>query len=136
MPKFSERSKKKLNRCHPLLQLLASEVVKYYDCTVVWGYRGEADQNKFFAEGKSEVKFPDGKHNKLPAEAIDLVPYINGRLAWDVRQCYHFAGYVLATAHRLGIPIRCGADWDGDTDVNDQTFNDLTHFELLNGGKL
>ena len=111
-------------------------MVKHYDCTVVWGHRGEADQNQFFAEGKSKVKYPDGKHNKLPAEAIDLVPYINGRLAWNTNQCYHFAGYVKATADRLGIPIRGGADWDGDTDINDQTFNDLTHFELINGGKL
>lgn len=27
--------------------------------------------------------------------------------------------------------LRCGADWDGDNDFNDQNFDDLCHFEIV-----
>jgi peptidoglycan L-alanyl-D-glutamate endopeptidase CwlK len=27
--------------------------------------------------------------------------------------------------------VRYGGDWDGDKDINDQTFNDTVHFELV-----
>ena len=44
-----------------------------------------------------------------------------------------FAAYRLpgGVAAVMGIPIRCGADWDGDHNLRDQTFNDLPHIELL-----
>jgi hypothetical protein len=29
------------------------------------------------------------------------------------------------------IRVRSGYDWDGDTNVNDQTFNDGPHWELV-----
>lgn len=44
---------------------------------------------------------------------------------------YLFAGYVRATADRLGIRVRYGADWDGDFEVKDQNFHYLPHWELL-----
>jgi len=44
---------------------------------------------------------------------------------------YDFGGYVLGSAERLGVPLRWGGDWDRDHDVfDDQTFQDLVHFEL------
>jgi peptidoglycan L-alanyl-D-glutamate endopeptidase CwlK len=50
---------------------------------------------------------------------------------------HYFAGYVKATAEQLKKDqlichdIRWGGDWDSDTEVNDQTFIDLPHFELI-----
>ena len=41
------------------------------------------------------------------------------------------AGYIQATADKLGIKIRWGGDWDSDGDLDDQTFMDLGHFELV-----
>jgi len=41
------------------------------------------------------------------------------------------SGFVLGIAHMKGIKIRWGGDWDGDTKMNDQKFNDLVHFELM-----
>ena len=47
---------------------------------------------------------------------------------------YDFGGYVVGAAHRLGVPIRWGGDWDQDHDVfDDQTFQDLVHFEIPRG---
>ena len=30
-----------------------------------------------------------------------------------------------------GIPLRWGGDWDVDTELKDNDFDDLPHFELL-----
>lgn len=128
---FSANSKLKLSTIHPDLQKLANAVIKNYDCSVVCGFRGEMAQNQAFEDKKSKVKWPDGAHNQMPSNAIDLAPYIAGKgISWNIEQCYNFAGYVQATADFLGIEIIWGGDWDSDRDVNDQNFNDLVHFEL------
>ena len=47
---------------------------------IVCGHRNKEDQNKAFAEGKSKLKWPKGKHNKLPSQAVDAAPYISGNI--------------------------------------------------------
>ena len=132
MAKFSSSSRQRLETCDDKLQLLAEEVVKVFDCTVVFGHRTKEQQNKAYNEGKSKLKYPKSKHNKYPSIAIDLAPYIAGKgISWDSSQCYFFAGIVMGIASRLGINLRWGGDWDMDNDVNDQNFNDLVHFELI-----
>ena len=37
----------------------------------------------------------------------------------------------LYIAGKMKHRIRWGGDWDGDTDVKDQKFMDLPHFELI-----
>lgn len=131
MPKFSKSSMRKLKQCDVRLQKIALKVVEKFDCTVVTGYRNRAEQNKAYKTGKSKLKYPNGKHNHFPSKAIDLAPYVKGKgISWDKDQCYYFAGYVVRVAEELGIKLRWGGDWDGDRDVNDQSFNDLVHFEL------
>ena len=129
MPIFGKRSKKNLSECHPDLQKLFNNVVKNYDCSVIEGHRGKEEQDKLYHGGKSKVKYPRSKHNKSPSLAADVVPY---PIDWnDEIRFYHFVGYVKGVADKLGIKIRCGADWDGDNTFSDQTFHDLPHFELL-----
>ena len=131
MPEFSNGSDTKLCGCDARLQDLFRAVVKKYDCTVIEGNRTRAKQIRLYETGKSKLTWPDSKHNKVPSLAVDVAPFIPGRgIVWESRQCSHFAGYVQATADRMGIPIRRGGDWDRDRDVNDQTFNDLVHFEI------
>jgi len=73
-----------------------------------------------------------GQHNRKPSLAVDAVPYpINPDWNKDLEKICVFAGIVLAIAHRRGIKIRWGRDWDGDFDLNDQTFNDYCHFEIV-----
>ena len=74
MPLFSQTSKARLSTAHPDLQRLFNEVVKHWDCTIVCGHRGKEEQDKAFAEGKSKVKWPNGRHNKLPSLAVDVMP--------------------------------------------------------------
>jgi peptidoglycan L-alanyl-D-glutamate endopeptidase CwlK len=128
MPHFGRTSKKRLKTCDEDLIYLFEEVVKYFDCSVLEGHRGKRLQNKYFKEGKSKLKFPDGNHNKKPSKAVDVVPY---PIDWDDRErMTYFAGFVKGMASALGIPIRWGGDWNSDTQVKDNNFDDLPHFEL------
>lgn len=138
MPKFSTKSKDRLNTCHPLLQELFREVVKKDDCAIIEGQRPRRRQNQLFNDGKSKVKWPDGKHNSMPSEAVDAGPWLKKKgIPWnDHKQFYFFAGKVKAKAASLGIQIRWGGDWDGDGDVTDQNFNDLPHWELISTERL
>lgn len=67
----------------------------------------------------------------MPAEAVDVAPWIAGiGIPWKSRsQFYFLAGFVMAKAAQLDIPIRWGGDWDSDFNVLDQSFDDLVHFE-------
>ena len=130
MPVFSFQSLKNLGECHLLLQQIAHEVVKRFDCACVCGHRGKTDQDYAFEHHWSEVQYPNSKHNMEPSEAMDLVPCVKGKPSWNTLEDYAFAGYVLRVAEDLGIPIRCGADWDRDKDMTDQTFKDPCHFEI------
>ena len=130
MPKFGKRSREKLNTCDEDLIALFNEVVKYFDCSVLEGHRGRVLQDKYFKEGKSKLKFPDGRHNKKPSVAVDVVPY---PIDWDDRErMTYFAGFVKGVAYQMGIPIRWGGDWNNNNDLKDNDFDDLPHFELRN----
>ena len=129
MYNFSNKSKQELASCHPDLQKLFREIIKYYDCSILEGHRSNGRQDKFYQEGKSKFKAGFSKHNQNPSLAVDVSPY---PIDWNNKiQFYHFVGYVKATADQLKIQIRCGADWDSDNNFKDQEFNDLIHFELI-----
>jgi peptidoglycan L-alanyl-D-glutamate endopeptidase CwlK len=128
MPKFSLRSEKALNTAHPELQRLFREVIKHFDCVVLEGHRDKVAQDAAVAAGKSKTPWPTSKHNKTPAQAVDVVPY---PIDWGNRnRFFYFAGFVKATAAQLGITVRWGGDWDSDDDFGDQTFEDLPHWEI------
>jgi len=128
MPKFSYGSLVKLETCDKRLIQLMMDVVQGFDCTILSGYRGQQEQDDLHQKGLSRKKYPYSKHNHRQSLAVDIAPYpINWR---DKDRFYHFAGFVMGVAYKKGIEIRWGGDWDGDTDLHDQTFFDLCHFEL------
>jgi peptidoglycan LD-endopeptidase CwlK len=129
MPSFSEKSLSKLATCDVRLQRVFEAVVREFDCTILEGHRDQERQDRMVEEGKSQVRWPDGKHNTVPSMAVDVTPY---PISWDDRERQTlFAGYVLATAKALGVVLRWGGDWDRDTEVRDNRFDDLVHFELV-----
>lgn len=128
MPSFGKSSQDKLATCDPRLQKVFNEVIKYFYCTVIEGHRGEEAQNKAFAEGKSKLKYPQGKHNKTPSLAADVLPY---PIDWnDTNRMRYFAGFVVGIAATMGIKLRWGGDWNQNTELKDNSFNDLPHFEI------
>ena len=123
----------RLATCDVRLQKVFNEVIKYYDCTVTCGYRGEEDQNKAFDEGRSNAKFPKGKHNNNPSTAVDIYPYPIDFENYD--RLSHFAGFVLGIANTMGIKLRWGRDWHQEfwKKKKDTTkLKDYPHFELVN----
>jgi peptidoglycan L-alanyl-D-glutamate endopeptidase CwlK len=133
MPTFSRISAERLSTAHPDLQRLFNEVIKHFDCVVLCGKRSKEEQDKAVAEKKSKTPWPQSKHNTTPAAAVDVAPYNDQNLPvdWnDIGRFYYFAGFVMGIASQMGINIRYGGDWDKDTQVKDETFKDLPHFEL------
>lgn len=130
MPRYSKTSIKRLNTCHKDLQIIFYEVINGFDCTILCGTRYEAEQNRLFGLGKSKTLYPNSKHNKIPALAVDACP--SPIPAWDdIKSFSYFGGWVMSRAEKLGIGLRWGGDWDHDNNLNDQRFNDYIHFELI-----
>jgi len=128
MPKYSKRSKEKLSTCNQKLQDIFDEVIKNVDCTIITGQRGKEEQNEMYRTGKSQLKYPKGKHNSNPSRAVDAAPY---PIDWkDRERATLFAGYVIGIARMQGVTLRWGGDWDRDWQVKDNNFDDLWHFEL------
>ena len=128
MPYFSNKSKANLETCEPELQDIFNTVIEWFDCTILEGHRGEERQNQLCDEGKSQVRYPNSKHNSTPSRAVDVIPY---PIDWEDRErMTFFAGWVMAIAKMQGTALRWGGDWDKDTQVKDNSFDDLVHFEL------
>lgn len=128
MPKFSKKSEDQLQTCDKRLQDICREVIKYYDFTVLEGYRDRITQDKAFKSGASKIEWPNGKHNSRPSKAVDLSPYPYTK---DERVYIYLAGLFIATAYSLGIKIRWGADWNGKDLWKDENFLDWGHFEIV-----
>ena len=128
MPRFGKRSKENLTSCDKQLQNVFNEVIKYVDCSVLEGYRDEKRQNRLFDEGKTKLRYPNGRHNNRPSNAVDVTPY---PVDWSDRERQTlFAGFVLGLARSMGIKLRWGGDWDMDFKVQDNRFDDFPHFEM------
>lgn len=148
MPHFSARSLANLSTVHPDLQCVFLEVIKHFDCTIVEGHRDQVAQDKAYKEGKSTLKWPNGKHNARPAMAVDVYPYpillspsnATEALLYKLRMAF-FAGQVLAIARQLLADgtithaVIWGADWNADTELRDHDFLDFPHFELQAHGQ-
>ena len=129
MAEFSQSSIAKLETCHEDLQRLFYQVVNHFDCKVLEGHRGQIAQNIGFGSGNSQLKWPDGKHNKIPSIAVDVIPY---PVDWkDRERMSYFAGVVKGLAISMNIKIRWGGDWNMDTQVKDNKFDDMVHWELI-----
>ena len=130
MPRFSRKSRSKLEGIDARLVLLLEEVVKYFDITVIEGKRSQERQNQLVKEGKSKTKF--GKH--VQGMAVDIAPY---PIDWNARDDFHYlGGFVLGIACKMGINIRWGGDWSSSSlakeqrTTKDNNFDDLVHFEI------
>jgi len=110
MPKFGKKSLKHLDSCDPDLIHLFTEVIQYYDCKVTDGYRDEKKQNKYYAEGKSKLKYDKSGHNKRPSRAAEVIPY---PVDWGDRERFmFFRGLVYGIAHKIGVRLKPTIPWD------------------------
>lgn len=93
------------------------------DVLVYCTWRGEEEQNKAFAEGKSKLKYPKSKHNCVDSEgnpasrAFDCVPTKGNLLLWSDAQKYAKMGEI-----GRGLGLRWGGEFRG--------LVDKPHFEM------
>lgn len=134
---FSNKSKEKLRTVNGKLCEVCKRTLSYgvMDFTIIEGVRSRAKQDRLYELGNSKVRWPDSKHNVKEendlARAVDLAPFVNGKVSWKIEHCLVLAGLVLGAGKELGVDIRWGGNWDMDGEVmTDQWFDDLGHFEL------
>jgi len=130
MPHFGTVSKRKLSQCDEKLQRIAYVSITGYGFTVVCGHRNEKDQTTAYENGFSKKKFPDSKHNSTPSKAFDVIPDAGG---WNAgrEQFILMIGMIKGVALTLGIPIRCGIDFNSNNNLQDDNFIDSAHVELV-----
>lgn len=137
MPEYSygRTSRGRLDTVDPRLIRIFEEAIKHRDISIVCGVRSKADQDAAYPKF-SKVKWPNSKHNLTPEQeaagelckAVDAVPYPT---MWsDIAELKELGFFILGIAAGMGIPLTWGSDWDGDHDLDDQTFIDYPHFEL------
>ena len=126
---FGTTSKLRLTTCHPNIRAVMYEAVKVIDIKIIAGRRGEEAQTAAYESGNSQVPWPESTHNTDPSEGIDVAPY---PIAWDDRERFTLmAGIILGIAWMMDIKLRWGGDWNRETEVKDNKFDDLGHFELV-----
>lgn len=83
-----------------------------HDITVLCGYRGKEEQNQAVANGASKTPWPLSHHNRVPADAVDVVPYpVNYKDPKYAGKCSVLHAYIAGVAFLLGVKLR-HIDWD------------------------
>ena len=140
MNKWGKKSLRHYQTLDDDLKLLADEVLKVHDCSVLQGYRDKETQDRYFLNGTSSVRYPFSKHNRMPSMAIDLAPYIPGEDPYDMERVLFFAGIVLGIANKLyaegamAHKVKWGGTWRYSLDApfafDEDRFFDGVHFQL------
>lgn len=133
MRKWGDRSSKVRASLDKRLQKVMDRVLEEVaDLTLISGYRSEEEQNNLFATGKSQLEFPQSKHNRYPAVAVDFQPYPYPKR--DVKlwaSLAYIAAHAIAIGWEEGIVLRWGGDWNRNGDLTDNNFDDLFHLEIV-----
>lgn len=125
MPAFTlgKSSLKELEGVHDDLVKIVQRaiVLSAQDFSVHDGMRTVVEQRELVAKGASTTM--DSRH--LTGHAVDLVPYINGKLRWEWPPIYVIADAVRVAAREQGTPLRWGGAWDVDFTASDDSPEDL-----------
>ena len=135
---WGPRSRGLMLTIHPdlVITLEAALSISPFDLTIICGRRDKEAQDKAFLEGTSKRRWADSQHNCLEPDglslAVDVAPWINNKIPWeDEGTFYAMAGCVVSSANLLGIQVGYGGDWNHNGLTEDQTWNDLGHFFLI-----
>lgn len=137
---YGKRSLQHLEGVHPDLVAVFEKALSYniVDIAIIDGVRAEAEHAANLAKGVTRIPFSKSRHriqNDGYGHAIDAIPYPLpekwGEKPIHRAEFYFLAGVIRAAAAELGVKIRGGYDWDNDNKFDDQSFNDLVHFELV-----
>ena len=126
MPRFGSKSSRVLESLNEDLAELMVEAIKWVDISLIEGKRSSERQAELLNLGATKTL----KSKHLTGKAVDFAPYHNG-IKWDRTENFIYsAGVIKGISNMMGIKIRWGGDWDGDSDLYDNEFDDLCHIEL------
>ena len=145
---LGEKSIKELVGVDPRLVAvvkLAIEITEQ-DFSVHDGIRTLAEQKALLKAGATTTL--NSRH--ITGHAVDLVPFINGKLRWEWPPAYKIATAMRKAAKELGVKLRWGGNWDADftnsttstetlvsqyvasrKKIGKNAFIDAPHFEIL-----
>ncbi|WP_207062236.1 M15 family metallopeptidase [Motiliproteus sp. SC1-56] len=108
--RLGKRSLRELEGVHADLVAVTKRAIELtpQDFSVHDGLRTLAEQQRLVERGASKTL--SSRH--LSGHAVDLVPYINGKLRWEWEPLYLVADAMRLAAQELSIPIRWGGAWD------------------------
>ena len=103
-----------LKGVHPDLVLVTKRSIQLtpVDFSVHDGLRTDEEQEEYIRTGVSHLR--KSKHLKQPdgwGHAVDLVPYINRRLRWEIGACCKIAEAVRQAAREHNVKIIWGGAW-------------------------
>jgi peptidoglycan L-alanyl-D-glutamate endopeptidase CwlK len=129
---WGPKSRRVYDQLNTSLQVVVDFILlEVSDVSLITGHRDEATQNQLYPTF-TKVRWPDSKHNKTPAEAVDLQPFPYPEVEQELReQLSYIAGRAIQYANQLHITLRWGGDWNRNGSIVDNTFDDLFHFEVL-----
>lgn len=121
MSAYGKTSLARLATCHPVLQTLMQKAMATcppgMDWSIICGHRGKEAQEAAVAGGFSGVHWPNGKHNATPSMAVDVAPFIRGKISWFAPDFPPIAKHIKATwaamseEERGGHTLSWGGDW-------------------------
>ena len=134
MYRYSKRSKSNLSTCHFDIQAVMNQAIKIIDLTILCGRRNREDQEKAFKLGRSEVQWPNSKHNvtnpKSLSDAVDMAPWpINWKKKWRFG---YAAGIIVGIGFMMGVKLRWGGLFKKKSG---KPFFDGPHIELDKRGE-
>lgn len=108
--KLGTKSLRELKGVHPDLVKVVKRAIELtpQDFSVHDGIRTLEEQKELVSRGVSKTL--NSRH--ISGHAVDLVPYINGKLRWEWEPIYQIADAVRQAACELEVPIRWGGAWD------------------------
>ncbi|MEY2633058.1 MAG: hypothetical protein RIR00_1712 [Pseudomonadota bacterium] len=117
--KLGRTSLNELQGVHPDLVKVVNRAIEIstQDFSVHDGIRTQEEQKKLYASGASQTL--DSRH--ITGHAVDLVPYIAGKLRWEWDPIYKIAEAMRVAARELKVPIRWGGAWDVLLTESDET---------------
>jgi len=155
MATFGRKSKEIMATVHPDLQTVLDYAIRIVDFTILRGACTAEEQFELFKQGRKKVgdawiiankkkvvTYKDGhimKSRHQYKEAIDIAFYRKTipHIIWDDDKAnYYLVGIVLGAAEMLRQygaienEIISGANWDGDEELDDQSFYDVFHFQI------
>ena len=108
--RLSQRSLSRLEGVKPQLVAVVKRAIELttVDFGVTEGLRSMETQRKYLEQGKSQTM--NSKH--ITGDAVDLVAFIDGQVAWELNLYDNIADAMRWSAEEHGVAIRWGAAWN------------------------